>query len=66
MIGEQLNVQEIWTTVRETGNVRGIRRVLADGSYDDGGLKKLIALEQDTADPYAVVTGGVHMVRIVS
>ena len=63
-IGNQIRLSEIWSVVRETENVRLIRRILVEGRYDEAGVPRLIPLEGDTDLPFAVVENGVHQVRL--
>ena len=63
-IGEQLRLMEVWNAVRQTPNVRLIRRVLIEGAYDQDGQAMLVPLERDAGFPYAVVRSGSHQVRI--
>ncbi len=64
-IGKQIRLSEIWSVVRETENVRLIRRILVEGRYDEAGLSRLIPLEADADLPFAVVENGVHQVKLV-
>ena len=64
-IGNQIRLSEIWSVVRETENVRLIRRILVEGKYDEAGVSRLIPLEADADLPFAVVENGVHHVRLV-
>ena len=63
-IGEQLRLSEIWSTVRDTPNVRVIERILVEASYDQAGQQKLAALEADSDFPYSVAESGMHLVRL--
>ena len=63
-IGEQLRLSEVWSVVRDTPNVRLIRRILVEASYDQEGQPKLAALEADSDFPYGVVESGMHLVRL--
>ena len=63
-IGEQLRLIEVWNAVRQTPNVRLIRRILIEGAYDRDGQAMLAPLEGDGGFPYAVVRSGSHQVRI--
>lgn len=63
-IGEQLRLSEVWNVVRQTPNVRLIRRILIEGAYDRDGQAMLAPLERDSGFPYAVVRSGLHQVRI--
>ena len=63
-IGSQIRLSEIWSVVRETENVRLIRRILVEGRYDEAGQTRLIPLEGDMDLPFAVVENGVHQVKL--
>ncbi|MBR3570738.1 MAG: baseplate J/gp47 family protein [Oscillibacter sp.] len=63
-VGEQIRLSEIWNAVRQTPNVRLIRRILVEGAYDRDGQPMLAPLERDGGFPYAVVRSGSHQVRI--
>ena len=62
-IGSQVRMDELWSTVRETPNVRRVVRLLAEGAWDQGGQPRLVPLEGDESFPYAVVESGTHTVR---
>ncbi len=64
-IGGQIRLSEVWSTVRDTPNVRIIERILVEASYDQEGRKRLAPLEADTEFPYGVVESGLHLVRLV-
>ena len=63
-IGSQIRLSEIWSVVRETENVRLIRRILVEGRYDEAGQTRLIPLEGDMDLPFAVVENGIHQVKL--
>lgn len=63
-IGSQLRVGQVWQTVRETPNVKLVRSVLLEGCYDEGGVRRMVALEDDEAFPYATVKSGTHLIQI--
>ena len=63
-IGEQIVLSEIWSVVRDTPNVRVIKRILVEASYDHEGRQKLAALENDREFPYGVAESGMHLVRL--
>lgn len=63
-IGSQVRIDEVWQTVRETPNVRIIRRILIEGAYHQDGQPMTAALESDTGFPYATVRSGVHLVQV--
>ncbi len=63
-IGEQLRLGEVWSTVRDTPNVRLIERILVEVSYDEEGRQKLAALEADSDFPYGVAESGMHLVSL--
>ena len=64
-IGEQIRLSEIWSTVRETENVRLIRQILTEGAWDDAGRPRLTPLDFHHDFPYAVVKNGTHTVTLV-
>ena len=64
-IGSQLRVAQVWQTVRDTPNVRLVRSILLEGRYDQDGRQRVVALEDDSAFPYATVKSGAHLVQIV-
>ena len=63
-IGEQIRMDELFNTVRETPNVRLTLRILAEGAYHQEGQPRLAPLERDGDFPYAVVESGTHLVRV--
>ena len=63
-IGEQIRMDELFNTVRETPNVRLTLRILAEGAYHQEGQSRLAPLERDGDFPYAVVESGTHLVRV--
>ena len=63
-IGEQIRLSEIWSVVRDTPNVRVIKRILVEASYDQEGVQKLAPLEADRDFPYGVAESGMHLVRL--
>ncbi len=63
-IGEQIRLSEIWSVVRDTPNVRVIKRILIEASYDQEGQQKLAALEADWDFPFGVAESGMHLVRL--
>ena len=63
-IGEQIRLSEIWSVVRDTPNVRVIKRILVEALYDQDGQQKLAALEEDGDFPYGVAESGMHLVRL--
>lgn len=63
-IGSQVRMDELWSTVRETPNVRRVIRLLAEGAYDESGQARLVPLEGDSSFLYAVVENGTHTVRV--
>ncbi len=63
-IGEQIRLSEIWSVVRDTPNVRTIKRILIEASYDQEGQQKLVALEADLDFPFGVAESGMHLVRL--
>ena len=63
-IGSQLRIAQVWQTVRDTPNVRLVRSVLLEGCFDQAGIPRVVALEDDEAFPYATVKSGIHMVQV--
>lgn len=63
-IGEQIRLSEIWSVVRDTPNVRVIKQILIEASYDQEGQQKLAALEADWDFPFGVAESGMHLVRL--
>ena len=51
--------------VRDTPNVRLVRSILLEGRYDQAGIQRIVALEDDNAFPYATVKSGIHLIQIV-
>lgn len=64
-IGEQLDLRELWSVVREIPNVRAIKRILAEGEYDENGVRRLVPLENDGDRRFAVALSGTHTVKLV-
>jgi predicted phage baseplate assembly protein len=64
-IGDQIDLGEIFQTVKATPNVAAITRILPEGRYMSDGEYKLTALDGDSVFPFATVKSGVHIVRIV-
>ncbi len=64
-IGDQIRLDEVYAAVRETPNVRRIRRLLVEGAYDDQGQAHLAPLERDSDFPYGVTESGLHTVRLI-
>ncbi len=64
-IGAQLHLRELWSVVREIPNVRSIRRILAEGEFDENGVRRLVPLENDDEYPFAIALSGAHSVRLV-
>lgn len=63
-IGEQIRVDELWATVRDTPNVRRVRSFLVAGAYDRHGEAMLAPLHQENDFPYGVAESGRHLVKI--
>ena len=63
-IGSQIRVGQVWQTVRSVPNVRLIQSILLEGRYDQAGIERLAALEEDDAFPYATVRSGTHLIQI--
>ena len=64
-IGEQIRVDEVWSTVRDVPNVRAIQQILAEGAYDQEGQARLSPLDRETAFPYGVAESGTHLIRVL-
>ena len=62
-IGSQLRIAQVWQTVRDTPNVRLVRSILLEGRYDQSGVQRVVALEDDNAFPYATVRSGYHFIQ---
>ena len=63
-IGSQLRIAQVWQTVRDTPNVRLVRSILLEGRFDQAGVQRVVALEDDDAFPYATVKSGLHLVQV--
>ena len=63
-IGSQLRIAQVWQTVRDTPNVRLVRSILLEGRFDQAGVQKVVALEDNDAFPYATVKSGLHLVQV--
>ena len=63
-IGSQLRIAQVWQTVRDTPNVRLVRGVLLEGRYDQAGVQRVVALEDDDSFPYATVKSGIHDIQV--
>ena len=63
-IGDQIRVAQVWQTVRDTPNVRLVRNILLEGWYDQDGVRRVTALEEDDAFPYATVKSGSHFIQV--
>ncbi|MPM91892.1 hypothetical protein SDC9_139026 [bioreactor metagenome] len=63
-IGDQVRVDQIWQTVRDTPNVRLTRQVLVEGVYDEDGVTRSVPLEKGRVIPYATVRSGSHRIQI--
>ena len=64
-IGSQLQIAQVWQTVRDTPNVRLVRSILLEGRYDQAGLPRVVPLEDDGAFPYATVKSGEHFIQVI-
>ena len=49
--------------MRDTPNVRLVRSILLEGRYDQSGVQRVVALEDDNAFPYATVRSGYHFIQ---
>ena len=63
-IGDQIRLDEIWRTVRDTPNVRLIHQIQVEGAFDQEGQPRLVPIENGTRLAYAVAESGVHLVHI--
>ena len=63
-IGDQIRIAQVWQTVRDTPNVRLVRSILLEGRYDQAGVQRVVALEEDDGFPYATVKSGAHFVQV--
>ena len=64
-IGSQIQIAQVWQTVRDTPNVRLVRSILLEGRYDQAGLPRVVPLEDDGAFPYATVKSGEHFIQVI-
>ncbi len=64
-IGEQIRVDEVWSTVRDVPNVRAIRQILVEGAYDQEGQPRLTPLDGEHEFPYGVAESGTHLIRVL-
>ena len=64
-IGAQINLVELYRTIKATANVRSVEQVFCEGSYFEEGRRKLCALDTDDAFPFATVRSGTHSIRVV-
>ena len=51
--------------MRDTPNVRLVRSILLEGRYDQAGIQRVVALEDEGAFPYATVKSGEHFIQIM-
>ncbi len=63
-IGGQIDLTELYRTIKAEPNVRSVGQVLCEGSYYSEGRRCLCALDGDTALPFATVRSGTHVIRI--
>ena len=63
-IGDQIRVAQVWQTVRDTPNVRLVRNILLEGWFDQAGVQRVVALEEDGVLPYATVKSGLHLIQV--
>lgn len=64
-IGAQINLLELYRTIKATPNVRSVERVSCEGSYFEEGRRRLCALDTDDGFPFATVRSGNHTIRVV-
>ena len=64
-IGAQINLLELYRTIKATPNVRSVERVSCEGSYFEEGRRCLCALDTDDGFPFATVRSGNHTIRVV-
>ena len=63
-IGSQLCISQVWQTVRDTPNVRLVRSILLEGQFEQAGVQRVVALEEDDAFPFATVRSGSHFIQV--
>ena len=63
-IGDQIRIAQVWQTVRDTPNVRLVRNILLEGWFDQAGVQRVVALEEDGMFPYATVKSGLHLIQV--
>ena len=63
-IGDQIRIDQVWQTVRDTPNVRLVQNILLEGQYDQEGIQRMVALEEDGLFPYATVKSGLHLIQV--
>ena len=64
-IGSQIDLAELYQTIKATPNVRVVEQVMCEGSYYAEGRRCLCALDGETVFPFATVRSGNHTVQIV-
>ncbi len=63
-IGRQINLSELYQTVKGVENVAGITRILPEGRYQREGISFVTPLDDENALPFATVRSGAHAIRI--
>lgn len=63
-IGDQIDLNELYTVVKSNHNVAMITRILAEGRYRSAGYDRLVPIDENFSFPYATVRNGEHTVRI--
>lgn len=63
-IGSQVRLDEVWQTVRQVPNVELVGQILVEAVCRQGGVERLVPLEEDGAFPFGVVESGIHQVRV--
>ena len=63
-IGDQIRIAQVWQTVRDTPNVHLVHNILLEGWFDQSGVQRVVALEEDGVFPYATVKSGLHLIQV--
>jgi hypothetical protein len=63
-IGSQINLPELYQTVKMASNVQAVRQILCEGSYYAQGRRLVLALDDGQAFPFATVRSGTHTIRV--
>ena len=63
-IGSQIQLHELYQTIKAAPNVKVVGQMLCEGSYYKEGRRCLCALTDDLTVPYATVRSGHHTIQI--